>query len=199
MPKNAKKPVKTSKPANIRAAAAETALAQAGVAGWDHVEMPDIATALKITTEELRDHVHDKNDLLTAIGHFLDRQASRESRIDPEGTVRDNLFELVMQRFEVMNEHRGGLLSIMRELKFDPVQALIHMPGLCQSLHAMLAAAGENPSGLTGALKITGLGSIFLKNLRVWADDESPDLARTMAALDKNLEWGEKLAGFLRF
>jgi len=28
---------------------------------------------------------------------------------------------------------------------------------------------------------------VWLKTLRVWLDDDSPDLARTMAALDRNL------------
>ncbi len=44
-----------------------------------------------------------------------------------------------------------------------------------------------------------GLTGIYLKVLKVWCDDESRDLSKTMAALDKALERGESVADTFGF
>ena len=41
--------------------------------------------------------------------------------------------------------------------------------------------------GLIGLLRIKGLSVAYLAGLRAWRGDDSPDKARTMAALDKAL------------
>ena len=61
----------------------------------------------------------------------------------------------------------------------------------------MLEAAGIETAGIKGAVKVIGLTGIYLKTLRVWCDDESPDMGKTMAALDKNLGQAEEWAGRL--
>ncbi|MGQ0527264.1 MAG: TetR family transcriptional regulator [Alphaproteobacteria bacterium] len=190
---------KPQKPVNIREEAARAALVQAAAGGWDHVGIAELAAALGLSADELLDHIRDKTDILAAIGHMIDRETLKEAGSLEGESVRDRLFDLMMQRFEQMNAYRDGLVSIMQSFKYDPVQALIHAPYLCRSMHTVLEAAGENPSGAAGALKIAGLTGVFLQTLRVWAEDETPDLSRTMAALDRDLARVEKAAGFLRF
>ena len=41
-------------------------------------------------------------------------------------------------------------------------------------------------------LRVAGLASIYAKVFRVWLDDSSPGLDRTMAALDRRLKAGEE-------
>ena len=50
--------------------------------------------------------------------------------------------------------------------------------------------------GLRGALRIKALGLVYLATLRVWLRDDSPDMAPTMAALDRHLR---RLDGLARF
>jgi len=69
-------------------------------------------------------------------------------------------------------------------------------PLLCSSLASqywMLAGAGAKLVGLGGALRVTGLGAIYGKTFRVWLDDATPGLDRTMATLDRKLRKGERM------
>jgi hypothetical protein len=58
----------------------------------------------------------------------------------------------------------------------------------------VLEAAGMDTSGIKGAIRVAGLGGIYLNVLRTWMEDDSADLGRTMAALDKNLSRAEQIA-----
>ena len=64
----------------------------------------------------------------------------------------------------------------------------------------MLEAAGISASGPFGLLRTKGLLAVWLAALRVWLADDSNDLSRTMAALDRYLRRAERLAiEFRRF
>jgi len=60
-----------------------------------------------------------------------------------------------------------------------------------------LEFAGISSAGLKGRLKTKGLAALYLRCLRVWLDDDSADLSKTMAILDRSLTRAEKLAQFL--
>jgi hypothetical protein len=51
----------------------------------------------------------------------------------------------------------------------------------------MLEAANISTSGLRGELAVKLTAAAYLSTMRVWQHDDSPDLARTMAALDTRL------------
>ena len=50
------------------------------------------------------------------------------------------------------------------------------------------------PTGLRGALRVKALAVAYLATLRVFLRDDSPDMAATMAALDRNLSHLGRLA-----
>ena len=58
----------------------------------------------------------------------------------------------------------------------------------------MLEAARLSTTGLRGALRVKALGLAYLATLRVFLRDDSPDMAATMAALDRNLSHLGRLA-----
>jgi hypothetical protein len=51
----------------------------------------------------------------------------------------------------------------------------------------MLEAADISTAGIRGALAVKLTAAAYLSTMRVWQHDNSPDLARTMAALDARL------------
>ena len=87
----------------------------------------------------------------------------------------------------------------MHAFKFDPKEAVLSCPHLCRSMSWMLEASGVDTNGIRGAAKIIGLTGVYLKVLKTWRDDESPDLGKTMAALDKHLGQAERLANTFGF
>lgn len=178
----------------------EKALELSEAQGWAHLTLADIAQEACLSLVELFDVVEDKTDILVLLGRTIDRRVlDTIGKPDPEISSRDQLFDILMERYEILNDYRGGLVSILESFRFDPKQAVISCPHLCRSMTWMLEAAGIETVGIRGALKITGLTGVYLKNLRVWKDDESPDLAKVMAALDKDLGRAEQVANTLGF
>ncbi len=59
---------------------------------------------------------------------------------------------------------------------------------------AMLEAARLSAGGLRGLVRAKALGLAYLATMRVFLGDDSPDLAATMAALDRNLRRLDRVA-----
>ena len=109
-------------------------------------------------------------------------------------STRDRLFDVLMERFDVLNDYRDGITAILRSFRFEPKDAVCAAPHLCRSMNWMLEASGVDTNGYRGAAKIVGMTGVYLKVLKVWKEDESPDMGKTMAALDKHLEKAESFA-----
>jgi ubiquinone biosynthesis protein COQ9 len=173
-------------------------LALAGRLGWANLTLNDIAAEHKISLAELHEQFEDKADILAAFGRIIDREVLENiGAPEPEISPRDRLFDILMERFDVLNEYRPGVAAVLDSFLLDPKQALLSAPHLCRSMNWMLEAAGIDANGARGALKIMGLVALYLKVLKTWKEDESEDLSKTMAALDKDLSRAESLANAL--
>ena len=63
----------------------------------------------------------------------------------------------------------------------------------------MLEAAHISASGMAGIVRTKGLAAIYLAVMPVWLNDDSEDMAATMATLDKRLGQAESLLVLCRF
>ena len=109
-------------------------------------------------------------------------------------TTREKLFDILMERFDIVNENRDSVLSILNSFKSDPKQLIISLPHLGKSMTRALNIAEVDTSGLCGITQVTGLIGVYLYALKAWKEDESADLSKTMAALDKALDIAEQAA-----
>ncbi len=176
----------------------DTALALAAERGWEQTTFSAIAQRAEVSLAALYDLFDDKTQILAEYERGLNRRVLESVGEPEEGvSVRDRLFDLLMERFEILNENRDALISILHSFRFDPKQAVIGLPHLAGSMSWMLEAAGADTSGYRGAAKVTGLTGLYLKVLRCWARDEGEDLAKTMAVLDKSLDRAERAANSL--
>ncbi len=193
----AKSPKKTARPLKERAV--QAALLLAAQKSWADVSMHDIARACKCDLAALHDLFADRQDILAAYGRLVDRSVIERVSANPEGSERDRLFDVLMERFDVLNEHRGGVKSILQSFRTDPKVAVASLPHLGRSMVWMLEAAGIDANGPRGAATALGLTGVYLCALKSWMDDDSEDMGKTMAALDRGLERAEKVAEILRF
>ena len=192
--KKAKKASKT-RPLPLKEQAVAAALDLASRMGWEMVTMTDIADKAHTSLAELSEIFDDKTDILAAYGRRIDKTVlERAGDADPSMPERDRLFDLLMERFDVLNENREAVLSIHKSFASDPKQAVISLPHLGRSMAWMLEAAGIETSGVKGAARVTGLAFVYLNALRHWSRDDSADLSKTMAALDKSLSRAERWA-----
>ncbi len=81
-----------------------------------------------------------------------------------------------------------------RWLRRDPLSALAVNRVVINSMRFMLEAAGIETEGGAGALKLQGLALAWSRVVAVWLDDDEPELSKTMAALDRELTRGERIA-----
>ncbi|MGB4056969.1 MAG: TetR/AcrR family transcriptional regulator [Alphaproteobacteria bacterium] len=173
----------------------DAALSLAAERGWDRVTLADIAVAAKLSLAALHEHFEDKNDILAGLGRVIDRRVLEAiGTLDDSVSPRDRLFEILMERFDVLSEYRTGLVPILNSFQCDPKQFVINLPHLCKSMNWMLELAGLNTNGIAGSLRLVGMTGLYIRSLQVWLKDESPDMGKTMAALDRDLGRIESLA-----
>lgn len=165
---------------------------------WRELSLDDIAAEAAIGSRELRIVFPCKASLLLGLARQVEDQAAARSILfEASDTERDRLFELLMERFDILAPHRPAIRNIVHDLPRDPLAGVVTMPGVLRIMGEILEAADIPASGPIGFLRAKGLAAIWLATLSVWVQDDSPDSARTMAALDRNLRRVEPFARLL--
>ena len=114
-----------------------------------------------------------------------------------EESPRERLFDILMRRLEALGPHKAAIRSLVRSARSDPALGLALNGFAVRTQHWMLAAAGISTGGLRGAIRAQGLAILYANVMRVWVEDDDPGLARTMAALDRELGRGAWWTRFL--
>ena len=184
-----------SEPTDINERVVMAALEFATAGRWHDVAIPEIATAAGISAEELHDLFPVKSAIIAAFVKKIDRQVvGQEFGFEKEDTPRDRLFEILMSRFDALDPHRAAVRTLSRDLKTDPMGMLCLSSTAMISANWILETANIPSSGPFGLLRANGLLAVWLGALHVWLADDSPDLSRTMAALDRYLRRTERAA-----
>jgi AcrR family transcriptional regulator len=171
----------------------DAALALIAKKGWRETTLADIAAASGLGLARTLPRFPSKTHVLAAFQRRLDR-ATLAAPPEADATVRDRLFELFMRRFDALQVERAALARLARELPADPCAALGLAPGACGGVRAIAETAGVDTAGALGLLRLKGLAAVYAFALRAWLADDSPDLAKTMKALDAALARAEMLA-----
>ena len=174
---------------DARQAIIESALTLAASRGWSQVGLGDIAEAAGVSLAELRAEFSSKAAIVAAYFANIDREVLAAR--DPEMAGRpatERLFDVLMKRFDLLNAHREGAVAIVRSTPPDLEAMLCASLALRRSMRWMLEAADLSSAGLRGQLRVKALCALYLSVLRVWLHDDSEDMARTMAVLDRRLK-----------
>lgn len=169
------------------------ALALASERGWRSLSLREIAARAEVPLLDVYLAVPSKTALLSRLIGSSDRAVLAAGGATMTDSARDRLFDVLMRRFDSLQSRRQGMVAILRDLPCDPLALLCLLPRFARSMAWMLEAAGISSVGLAGSLRIKGLALVYLNALRVWLEDDSPDMARTMAAVDKGLRRAEQL------
>jgi ubiquinone biosynthesis protein COQ9 len=156
---------------------------------WTHISMLDIADAAGMSLVDLRKEFERKSQMLSSLGYMIDEQVLRKApRPAPGQSPRDAVFDVVMSRFDAMLPYRAALKSASEGGALDGSL----LKSLLRSQTAMLQASGIDTEGPGGGLRVAGLAGVFTRVFHTWLDDTDPGMARTMAALDRQLRSGER-------
>jgi len=188
---------KTTKRADPHILAQDSALDLAASLGWQDLSLAQIAEASGLGLGELLQIYPSKSSIISGFMDRIDTAMLKSLSPDDAGeAVRDRLFDLIMSRFDALLPYRQGLVAVAKAEARDPLGGLCHLIRFRRSLVLMLEAAGLSASGLMGQLRLKGMALVYANAVRVWINDESTDMATTMAALDRGLARAEKFASY---
>lgn len=169
------------------------AMTLAATRDWGDVGLADIAKEANLTLADLRREFTCKNDILRAFQTEVDAQVlARRKPAGPDDSVRDQVFEAIMTRFEVMTPHKAALKRISAYMRCRPGEASMFVCSRMVSQYWTLASAGAKLGGPTALVRVAGLSAVYGKAFSTWLEDDSPSLDKTMATLDRGLANGER-------
>jgi len=188
---------KTTKRADPHILAQDTALELAASLGWRDLSLAQVAEKSGLGLGDLLQIYPSKSSIIRGFMGRIDAAMLQSLSPDDAGEIaRDRLFDLIMSRFDALLPYRQGLIAIAKAEARDPLGGLCHLIRFRRSLVLMLEAAGLSASGLMGQLRLKGIALVYANAIRVWINDDSTDMATTMAALDQGLARAEKLARY---
>jgi AcrR family transcriptional regulator len=164
----------------------------------ERIGLSDIAERAGVSLSDLRGEFGSPLSILAA--HIKDIDRKVLSEIDPdmaEESPRERLFDVLMQRLELLAPHKEAVRSLARSVSFNPGLALALNAMAVRSQQWMLTAAGIGASGPKGMLRAQGLALMFAGVMRTWASDHEEGQPRTLAALDCMLASGQRYSGLL--
>ena len=176
----------------------DAAMTLAAQKGWRDLSLAEIAAAAKLPLSKVYPVFPSKPAILRGLSRRVDAEVlAGEDEEAREGSARDRLFDVLMRRFDSLGPYKEAIGHIVYDLGRDAPAALCASAQFRRSMACMLEAADLSADGVRGSLRVNGLGLIYLDTLRAWLRDDSPDLARTMAVLDRNLRRAEGLIRLL--
>lgn len=165
---------------------------------FERISLGEVADEAKMPLAELRAAFGSTFDMLSGFLREVDAKVLAAPTDDMEDEpARDRLVDVLMRRLDVLAPHKAALRSLMDSARRNPFFALALNKLSVRSQQWMLAAARIDTAGLKGAVRAQGLALVFGRVLQTFLSDDDPALARTMAALDRELARGERALGLI--
>jgi AcrR family transcriptional regulator len=171
----------------------DAAMALTEAQGWRNVSLAAVASEAGLPILRVYRMFPSKTAILGGLFRRVDETVLAAAAEAEEGErPRDRVFDLLMRRFDALQPYRAALEALRRDLRTEPLTAFAAGGALLCSMRLMLEAAGVSCHGLGGAISVKLTAASYLAAAHTWARDESPDLAPTMAALDRRLRGIER-------
>ena len=171
----------------------DAAFARIAQEGWRRLSMAEIAAESGLPILRVYHAFSSKIAILTGFFRRIDEVVlASPVEADADERPRDRVFDLLMRRFDALGPYKPGLEVLGRELPADLCTALAVGRRLLRSIQWMLEAAGIVTDGIAGIIAVKLTAAAYMAAFRVWLRDDSPDLAPTMAALDRRLRGIER-------
>jgi len=185
-------------PADIKSGIIKAALKCASEVRWKRVSLRKIAEEADISVAEIYKYFPSK---IAIVGALLERSTdliiSSDEPYSSNEPVHDRLIDNILKRFDILEQDKKAIISIVKDTKFDPLANLFLAPKLFDSMAQTLEKSGIDSSGLVGMMRIKGITVIYLMAFNIWIYDNSPDLEKTMAFLDRRLKQAVNIASVL--
>lgn len=174
----------------------ESAMQLAAERGWRGFGLSDIARETGLPLVTIYRRAPSKPMILAKLIRHIDETVLEQGCVDPstDESPRDRLFEVLMRRFDALRPYRDGLRAVYRDLRYHPFAGGMLGIAVARSMGWMRLAAGVAGQRAPDWFASSGLTIVYASAFRVWLDDDSLDLTKTMASLDQGLRRCEGFA-----
>ena len=163
--------------------------------GWARFSFAELARRADLGLGEVYAELPDRGALLRVLGRRLDREMLAIAPADLDGmSPRERVFELIMRRLDAMAPYKDGLRVLARQAGRDPALLASACCNLDRLARRLIDAATTEDGPVLGKAARRATEAVYLRTFRVWLDDDTPDMARTLAELDKRLQQAETVA-----
>ena len=174
------------------------ATALASERAWTDITLSEIAreagVELKYVYKEFPQRIELVKELLFGEKEAWTYNSDLTNETEPP---HDQLVDTIMCYFDHLSQNRAAMQSILRSSIYDPSLSIALLPAYLQMMAWILETSGISSAGIAGSIRAKGLAVVFFLSLRVWLGDDSSDLGKTMAFLDKKLRSAEQLASLV--
>ena len=160
---------------------------------WSKLSLEDVL----VTNIKKQKHIKTKNDLLKNLNRYVDCILIEKTKYLEKSGTKDMLFEVLMIRFDILQQNRISFIKIFNVLKKSPKNILKLFPSFLESMIVTAELAKFNVNGLKGSIRLKGLFIIYFITFYEWVEDNTLSLEKTMNALDKNLDQAVKFGKYL--
>jgi AcrR family transcriptional regulator len=161
--------------------------------GWRNVSLAAVAEAAGLPILQVYRLFPSRTAILDGLLRRIDeRVLTAPLDAEADEKPRDRVFDLLMRRFDALQPYRGFITALRRDLSGDPPTAVALAGAGLRSMRLMLEAAGIACNGIGGIVAVKLTAASYLAAAHTWSRDESPDLAPTMATLDRRLRGIER-------
>jgi hypothetical protein len=156
--------------------------------GWHGASLDSAAAGSGLPAAEIMARGGDRMDAALALADFAAREAAVGAA--GPGPVRERLFDGLMRGLDALQARRDAVLAIAAAR--DPGLLLLLAARSGPAIRRLAAAAGMGLDGIRGQLRLAALSALAARLFAAWQQDESPDMAASMAELDRLLARAER-------
>ena len=164
--------------------------------GWNDFSLEKLAKEESIKIEDLNFFFKDETKLIESFSEMIDEQVIKEVDLNEfnQNPVKDNIFELIMIRFEKLSPYKKSLDILLKQLKYEPKTLKKLTKKIFNSLDLFLEISNAKNNYVFDFLKLNIMFIIYGYTFKIWLEDDSEDMGKTMAELDKWLSEAEGYA-----
>ena len=168
--------------------------------GWEEFSFKKLANEKKIDVSKINQFFGSKKQLLKEFSKMIDLRVEKEFDFKSleDSSTKDNLFELIMLRLDYMQPYKNSLKKIIVSISRSPSMLKSVSENVSDSLDFYLELTKAYDSSYFDLFKKKTILLIYSYIFKVWLDDNSEELSRTMSELDKVLSLSEKVANRIK-
>ncbi|MGL5784174.1 MAG: hypothetical protein ACRCYZ_01650 [Alphaproteobacteria bacterium] len=172
----------------------ENAIFKAGLAcaareGWEAFSLEHVAQQAGVSLDAVKDIFLSKEAFLAHFLAYIDEKARHQVCLEGIETLKDQIFELILTRLEVLAPYKKWCKQIYEASFRDPSLACVVSRKVLVYVKFMAEVSFGNAPVCVQTLGMPILLGLYLLGFQQWLQDELPDSPATLASLDGALTY----------